>query len=394
MESKQSFFSRIIHIPMIFQVVIAIVLGAVLGLFMPAWFVRIFVSFNDFFGQFIGFLVPLIILSLVTASIANAEQNAGRMLQITMVAVLVSTISAGLVTLGVGEWVLPMIIHPGKHSLLLPAETAFAPFITLQLPPPLDVMSALALAMMLGLGIRATNARSLQKGISEMQNLVLLSIEKAIVPLLPLYIFGVFLKMSAGGGLKDMIIHFLWIILIIIGMLILWVLLLYLLAGITNRRNPFRLLWQMMPAGVVAFATCSSAATIPVSLKAAKTIVKQENTASFVMPLCANLHIPSVTIHFVICALAVMMIVGKPIELEPMLIYILMLSLTCVAVPGVPGGVVAVLPVMASVLGFNTEMQAVCLSLGILLDPPLTSANVLCDGALCAIVDKAIEKKS
>lgn len=146
-----------------------------------------------------------------------------------------------------------------------------------------------------------------------------------------------------------------------------------------------------MPAGLVAFATCSSAATIPVSLRTAKKMVKNENNASFVIPLCANLHIPSVNVHFVICALAVMMMVGQPIELEAMLIYIIMLTLTCVAVPGVPGGVVAVLPVMASVLGFSTEMQAVCLSLGILLDAPLTAANVLCDGAVCAIVDKAVD---
>ena len=63
----------------------------------------------------------------------------------------------------------------------------------------------------------------------------------------------------------------------------------------------------------VAFATCSSAATIPVSLERAKHLTRDENTASFVIPLCANLHIPSVSIHFVICAIAVMMLVGKAI---------------------------------------------------------------------------------
>lgn len=230
-------------VPIIFQVLIAIVLGAGIGWFMPAWFVRIFVSFNDFFGQFIGFLVPLIILALVTASIANAEQNAGKMLRITMAAVLISTIAAGLVTLGAGELLLPLFIHPSEQTLLLPAEgMAFAPYITLQLPPPLDVMSALALAVMLGLGIRATAADSLRKAITELQSLVMLSIEKAIVPLLPLYIFGVFLKMSASGGLIDMVQNFLWIILMILGMLVVWVLLLYLIAGAVSSRNPFRLL--------------------------------------------------------------------------------------------------------------------------------------------------------
>lgn len=380
-------------VPIIVQVILAIVLGAVLGLFMPAWFVRIFVSINDFFGQFIGFLVPLIILALVTASIANAEEDAGKMLKVTMAAVLISTFMAGVASLGVGKLVIPLFIPSGEQSLLLSHEVALTPYFVLQLPPPLDVMSALALALMLGLGMRAIKADALRKGITELQSLVMLSIEKVIVPLLPVYIFGVFLKMSAAGGIAELVSNFLWIILLILAMLALWALLLYGVAGIFARRNPLKMIWRMMPAAVVAFATCSSAATIPISLRSAKNIARHENTASFVMPLCANLHIPSVTIHFVICALAVMAMVGQPVELEAFLIYIMMLTFTCVAVPGVPGGVVAVLPVMATVLGFTTEMQALCLSIGVLLDAPLTAANVLCDGAVCAMVDRTIGEK-
>jgi Na+/H+-dicarboxylate symporter len=251
-------------------------------------------------------------------------------------------------------------------------------------------MSALMMALMLGLGMRAVQADSLRKGISELQKLVMLSIEKAIIPLLPVYIFGVFLKMSASGGIIELASNFLWVILLVIAMLVVWTLFLYGIAGLLAHRNPFKLLWAMMPAGMVAFATCSSAATIPVSLERAKHLTRDENTASFVIPLCANLHIPSVSIHFVICAIAVMMMVGQPVELGSFIPYMIMLTMTCVAVPGVPGGVVAVLPVMASMLGFTPEMQALCLSLGVLLDAPLTAMNVLCDGAVCTIVDNRV----
>lgn len=374
---------------------IAIVIGALQGWLMPAWFVKIFSSFNVFFGQFIGFLVPLIILALVTASIANAEHGASRMLTVTMVALLISTFMAGVSSMGVGEWLLPIIIKPGDQALLVPtAGESFEPLFTLQLPPPLDVMSALALALMLGLGMRSVKAEALHKAINELQKVVMLSIEKIIVPLLPLYIYGVFLKMSASGGMIEMVKNFLWVILLVMGMLAVWILVLYSIAGIMNRSNPLKMIWKIMPAGVVAFATCSSAATIPMTLKSAKRIARQENTVSFVIPLCANLHIPSVTIFFVLCAMAVMMIVGQPIQMSSFIPYILMLTLTCVAVPGVPGGVVAVLPVLATILNFTPEMQAVCLSLGVLLDAPLTAANVICDGAICAIVDKATEQPS
>ena len=382
---------RISQLPIIVQVFLAMFLGMSQGWFMPAWFIRIFVTFNDFFGQFIGFLVPLIILALVTASIANSQHGAGRMLRVTMAVVLLSTFLAGVASMGVSEWIIPMFVTTGEEVVLAPrGGEELAPFFTLQLPPALDVMSALMMALMLGLGMRAVQADSLRKGISELQKLVMLSIEKAIIPLLPVYIFGVFLKMSASGGIIELARDFLWVILLVIAMLVVWTLFLYSIAGLLAHRNPFKLLWAMMPAGMVAFATCSSAATIPVSLERAKHLTRDENTASFVIPLCANLHIPSVSIHFVICAIAVMMMVGQPVELGSFIPYMIMLTMTCVAVPGVPGGVVAVLPVMASMLGFTPEMQALCLSLGVLLDAPLTAMNVLCDGAVCTIVDNRV----
>ena len=382
---KKINFSKI---PIIIQVFLAMILGASQGWIMPSWFTRIFVTFNDFFGQFIGFLVPLIILSLVTASIANSEQEGGKMLGITMAVVLLSTFLAGVASLGVSEWLIPSFVSQGESVLLVPSEDkVLTPFFTLKLPPALDVMSALMMAFMLGLGMRAVQAKALRQGITELQRLVMLSIEKAILPLLPIYIFGVFMKMSAAGGITELVRNFLWVILLVLGMLIVWILVLYIIAGLLSHHNPFKLLWTMFPAGVIAFATCSSAATIPISLQRAKMLTNNENSTSFVIPLCANLHIPSVSIHFVICAVAVMMMAGQPIELASFVPYMIMLTLTCVAVPGVPGGVVAVLPVMASMLGFTPEMQALCLSLGILLDAPLTAMNVLCDGAVCVIVD-------
>ena len=382
-------------LPIIAKVFFAMILGAAQGWFMPAWFIRIFVTFNDFFGQFIGFLVPLIILALVTASIANSEHSAGKMLRITLTVVLLSTFMSGVVSLGVSEWIIPKFVSQDGQTLLFSAgDQTLTPFFSLLLPPALDVMSALMMAFMFGLGMRAVHADSLRKAITELQKLVMLSIEKVIIPLLPIYIFGVFLKMSASGGMLELAGNFLWIIILVLVMLVVWILVLYSIAGIVSHRNPFKLLWTMMPAGVCAFATCSSAATIPVSLKSANLMTRDENTASFVIPLCANLHIPSVSIHFVICAVAVMMMVGQPVELGTFIPYMIMLTMTCVAVPGVPGGVVAVLPVMASVLGFTPEMQALCLSLGVLLDAPLTAMNVLCDGAVCAIVDSRIKSNN
>lgn len=383
------------HVPIIAQVFAAMITGVLLGLIAPTWFVRIFVTFNAFFGQFIGFLVPLIILALVTAAIANTERNAGKMLTSTLIIVLMSTILSGVFSFGVGKAVLPFFIEQNQQIALEPqAGGLYEAYFFFNLPPALDVMSALALALMLGLGIRASSATGLKKGISELQDVVMLSIERVLVPLLPVYIFGIFLHMSAAGEVLGLLRDFALVLLIVVGLFILWAVLLYTIAGIYARKNPFKMMWTMMPASLFAFATSSSAATIPITLKQAHKIVNQDDTAKFVIPLCANLHIPGLNIHVVLCAMALMLSIGMPLDPLTFMAFIFMLAMTCVAAPGIPGGSVAVLPVLASVLGFSPEMQAICLSLCIAMDAPITAVNVLCDGAVAIMVDRQLNPPS
>ena len=363
------------HFPIIAHVFVAMFAGVVTGLFMPSWYVRIFVTFNEFFGQFIGFLVPLIILALVTAAIANTERNAGKMLTGTLIIVFLSTILSGLFAFGVGDQLLPYFVKEDASVAIQPQSGGqFASYFFIQLPPALDVMSALVLALMLGLGIRSSSATGLKKGISELQDVVMLSIERVLVPLLPTYIYGIFLHMSAAGEVIALLQNFLLVLLIVVALQIAWVLLLYIIAAIAVHKNPFKLIWTMTPAAVFAFATSSSAATIPITLKQTKKIVGSDETASFVVPLCANLHIPGL----------------KQIDLFTFIAFVLMLAVTCVAAPGIPGGSVAVLPVLASVLGFSPEMQAICLSLCIAMDAPITAFNVMCDGAVAIMIDRQL----
>lgn len=379
------------HFPIIAHVFVAMFAGVVTGLFMPSWYVRIFVTFNEFFGQFIGFLVPLIILALVTAAIANTERNAGKMLTGTLIIVFLSTILSGLFAFGVGDQLLPYFVKEDASVAIQPQSGGqFASYFLIQLPPALDVMSALVLALMLGLGIRSSSATGLKKGISELQDVVMLSIERVLVPLLPTYIYGIFLHMSAAGEVIDLLQNFLLVLLIVIALQIAWVLLLYIIAAIAVHKNPFKLIWTMMPAAVFAFATSSSAATIPITLKQTKKIVGSDETASFVVPLCANLHIPGLNIHVVLCAMALMLTTGMQIDLFTFIAFVLMLAVTCVAAPGIPGGSVAVLPVLATVLGFSPEMQAICLSLCIAMDAPITAFNVMCDGAVAIMIDRQL----
>ncbi|MGU9560490.1 cation:dicarboxylate symporter family transporter, partial [Lactiplantibacillus pentosus] len=80
----------------------------------------------------------------------------------------------------------------------------------------------------------------------------------------------------------------------------------YSIAGSIAGRNPLRALRTMLPAYATALGTSSSAATIPVTLRQAIEMGVRRPVASFVIPLCATIHLAGSTVKIVSFSLAVM----------------------------------------------------------------------------------------
>ena len=92
----------------------------------------------------------------------------------------------------------PQFIHTENLKELEVESLVFQPFFTVQIPPLMEVMTALVLAFLMGLGIAVIKSPVLQKAFQELQAIVVMAIEKVVIPLLPIYIFGLFLDMSAA----------------------------------------------------------------------------------------------------------------------------------------------------------------------------------------------------
>ena len=83
-----------------------------------------------------------------------------------------------------------------------------------------------------------------------------------------------------------------------------------------------------------------------------------------------------------------MIMQGMAYDLPLFVGFILMLGITMVAAPGVPGGaIMAALGILASMLGFTAEDQALMISLYVAMDSFGTACNVTGDGALAVIID-------
>ena len=375
------------------KILIAIALGVGLGTIVPEWTVRLFLTFNGIFSQFLGFAIPLIIVGLVAPAISDIGRGAGKMLLVTVLIAYGSTVFAGLCSYLTGAAVFPSMISPEALNEIEAAAEPL-PFFSVTIPPLMNVMTALVLAFMLGLGLAVLEDRNtLKDAVHDFEQVIIRTIRTAIIPLLPLYIFGIFLNMTYVGQVFSILTVFIKIIGIIFIIHIAILILQFVIAGGLTRKNPFRLLWNMMPAYFTALGTQSSAATIPVTLEQSRRNGVSEDVAGFVIPLCSTIHMLGSTLKIVACALALMIMQGMPYDFGMIFGFICMLGITMVAAPGVPGGaIMAALGLLQSMLGFDQEAQALMIALYIAMDSFGTACNVTGDGAIALVIDRFFGK--
>ena len=377
------------------RVIIAILLGLFLGYYLPDPAVRAFLTFNSIFSQFLGFMIPLIIIGLVTPAIAGIGKGAGKLLIVTVIIAYVDTILAGGLSYGAGTWLFPsMIASTGGSMPQIDKATELAPYFTINIPAMVDVMSSLVFSFIAGLSIAHYGLCTMENLFNEFKTIIEKVIEKAIIPLLPLYIFGVFLSMTHNGQARQVLLVFSQIIIVILVLHVLILIYEFCIAGAIVKRNPFRLLWNMLPAYLTALGTSSSAATIPVTLKQTEKNNVSNEVAGFVVPLCATIHLSGSAMKITACALTICLLTGLPHDPGLFIYFILMLSIIMVAAPGVPGGaIMAALAPLSSILGFNQEEQALMIALYIAMDSFGTACNVTGDGAIAIVINKFFGKK-
>lgn len=384
-----------IKIGLLAKIVIAIMLGIGAGLVFPNWLSRIFITFNNIFSQFLGFLIPLIIIGLVVPAIAQIGKSAGKLLLLTTIIAYIATIIAGFTSFWVGESVFPQLITQQSLSTVSTTSTELSPYFTVSIPPLLDVMTALVFSFLLGLTLPYIKTQSISTCAIEFKEIITKTISNAIIPLLPLYIFGIFLNMTISGQVIYILNTFMKIIVVIFILHISVLLFQFCIAGIISRQNPIKAIITMLPAYFTALGTQSSAATIPVTLKQTIKMGVRDDIAGFVIPLCATIHMSGSMLKITACALALMLMLDIPYDTAMFTNFICLLAITMVAAPGIPGGaIMASLGLLSSILGFTETQNALMIALYIAMDSFGTACNVTGDGALALIINKIFKKST
>lgn len=376
---------------LLIRILIAIAAGIAGGFVFPEWLSRIFATFNGVFSGLLNFTIPLLIVGFVAPAIADIGRRAGAMLGVTVAIAYLMTFGSGMLAYFTAELTFPTLIGDTVLSAETTTGASPQPFFALPIEPLMSVTSSLVLAMLLGFAcaVLGPAAATLKAVIDDFRNVIRLVINKLIVPLLPLYIFGIFMSMTIEGAVGPVLVTFVKIIAVIfvlhIGVLVLQ----YLIASAFSGYNPFKSLLTMLPAYVTALGTQSSAATIPVTLERTVRMGVSRDVSGFVIPLCATIHMSGSTLKIVSCAVALMIVRGMPFDAVMFAGFVAMLGVTIVAAPGVPGGaIMASLGLLSSMLGFTEADNALMIALYIAMDCFGTACNITGDGAIAQIVDR------
>lgn len=382
------------------KLIIAIVLGILIGSFLPVEFIKIFITFSDLFGSFLKFIIPLMILGFVTIGIADLTKGAGKLLGITTGLSYLSTVIAGAVAFFVAVNLFPNFMDSTLLSNIgNPEETNLMPYFRIDIPPLLDVTSAIVLAFVMGLSISTLRG---QKKIgdtsynlfSEFSSIIVKVLDTVIIPLLPLYILGTFANMTYSGN-TFVVISVLWkVFLVVIALHLIYIVSLFLLAGWVGKKNPIKLIKNQIPGYLTAIGTQSSAACIPVNLKCSDNNGTSKEISEFVIPLCANIHMAGSIITITCCVTSVLLIFDMPVNFQIMMPLVFALGIAMVASPGAPGGsIMAALPFLP-IAGISAQgaIASLLIALYITQDSFGTAANISGDNALAVIIDTIYKK--
>lgn len=376
---------------LIFKLLISVVLGMIIGQFSSTKNIILLETIKYILGQIIFFTIPLIILGFIAPAIAKLKNNAGKMLIAMLSLSYLSSIGAAFFSMILGYSIIPYL---SINSSVKGLKTLPEVFFKLDIPPIMPVMSALILAIFIGLAVVWTNSEIFTNILLDFNKIVLALVNRIVIPILPIFIFCTFAGLAYEGSITKQLPVFIKIIGIIIICHFVWLSVLYAIGAIVSKKNPFDIIRNYIPAYLTAVGTMSSAATLPVALKCAKnTKVLKKDIIDFAIPLGSTTHLCGSVLTEVFFLMTVSRILySKLPSLPTMIIFIILLGIFAVGAPGVPGGtVLASLGIIVSVLKFNDTGIALMLTIFALQDSFGTACNITGDGALALILQGIFE---
>lgn len=374
-------------------ILIGLAAGILVGLVMPEWLYKVLTVISTIYMNALRMMIyPLVFCSLVVGIIGIGDiAKTGKIGLLSIVWFTGTTAVASALGL-----VLPRFLHLGEGITIKATDTTveaatFGGLLdTVENLIPANPINAfvegnmlqvLVFAIIIGLTCQALGEKA--KPVVDLcraVNDISVFIVGKIMYITPIGVFACIATVMYTNGADTMV----ELAQVMIAMYLTFFIYAFVVYGaivkFAGKTPVFRFWKKVAPAGLHAFGTCSSNATLPISMECADSLGIPEEVASFTLPLGATINMDAVSIamSFMITFFAAACHV--PLSTGTMITVLLSNVLLSIGTPGVPGGAIAAFAALAPIAGLPLDqILGVYISVNTLADMGATCVNVLGD---------------
>jgi Na+/H+-dicarboxylate symporter len=208
--------------------------------------------------------------------------------------------------------------------------------------------------------------------------------------LLPLAVFGLMTQITSKIGINALAGLGMYILTVLVGLLLMsgvYSLILILFA----KKNPLKFLKDTREAQLLAFSTSSSAAAIPLSLKAAEEKLKvNPSISNFLIPVGATINMDGTALYQVVATVFLAQVFGINLPLSSMILIVAITVGASIGAPAAPGVAIVILATILESVGIPGAGIALILGVDRILDMSRTAINITGDLTACSFFDRRL----
>ncbi len=388
-KTRQSFWVVKALKSMPVQLVLSILIVVACGSYFPHPVARAAYTFSLLIKDLLLFVLPLAVASFIASTLIGFRQNALLLVLVLLVFEGISNATSVMYAYGVGiscqEWI-PVF----KANLM--QDFQLVPFFQIG-----DYRSGLwssvngvVIGTLLGVLGATVRMAQLDAVVFRARDYMGLVFSRVFVRLIPFYVFGFLVFMQHSGLLEEIVNSYLSIIAFVTCVILAYLVLILAVASRFNGQECVRIIRHIWPTGVISFTTMSSAATMPFTIEAAEKNLKTPGFAAMLIPATTNIQQVGDCIANAFLCLVILKNFGKPMpDILSWSIFLMWFTLARYTTAAVLGGAIFIMvPIYEHYLGFTHEMTALIIALNVVLDPIITSTNVLCNGGLAIVFER------
>lgn len=369
------------------QIAVVLVLALTIGEYIPVEIKSFLYAISNTIKGCLLLGLPIIIFSCVSCCMVSFRDRAMVFIVSLVAAVCVSNFISTSIAYVVGTF---SLVKMNLHPQIIDKTVELLPSWNWQATSIVANEHALLAGFVLGSVFSIRKSSLAINIVTKLHKTVLGILNKWFVPVLPLLVLGFVLKMQHEGILANIIVNYAEILVIVIATYISYIWVLYFVAAGCNFTRGILFMRNMLPGALVGFSSMSSLAAMPVALRGVAKNSEHPEISQAVLPAVINVHLIGDSIGIPIFALVILTTFDLPLpDLQTYLLFagfFVMAKFAVAAVPG--GGIIVMIPILEKYLGFNPQMSALITAIYILLDPIITTTNVVGNGAFSVLFTK------